>query len=59
MVEIVNLNRARKAQARTKARAEADANALKFGRTTAQKALEQAQADRARATLDAHARAPE
>jgi hypothetical protein len=59
MVEIVNLSRARKAQARTKARAMADENAVKFGRTRAQKTQEQAEADKARAALDAHARETE
>ncbi|MDE3078855.1 MAG: DUF4169 family protein [Paracoccaceae bacterium] len=38
MAEIVNLTRARKAQARVKKRAEGDENAAKFGRTKAQKA---------------------
>ncbi|MBI1219346.1 MAG: DUF4169 family protein [Rhodobacteraceae bacterium] len=59
MVEIVNLNHARKAQARAKARATAEANALKFGRSKAERALEQTQADKARAALDAHARETE
>lgn len=59
MVEIVNLNRARKAQARAKARAVADENAVKFGRTQVQKTREQAEADKARAALDAHVRESE
>lgn len=56
MAEIVNLNRFRKAQARVKTRAQADENAAKFGRTKAQKQLEEAQAEKARATLEAHKR---
>ena len=56
MAEIVNLNRFRKAAARAGARAEADANAAKFGRTKAQKAREEAEAAKARATLEAHRR---
>lgn len=58
MAEIVNLNRFRKAQDRVKKRAEADENAVKFGRTKAQRALEEAQAEQARATLEAHRRDP-
>jgi hypothetical protein len=49
MAEIVNLRQARKGKARAEARAQADANAAKFGRTKAQKAVEAA---RARAELD-------
>ncbi|MDE3122261.1 MAG: DUF4169 family protein [Paracoccaceae bacterium] len=59
MAEIVNLTRARKAQARVKKRAEGDENAAKFGRTKAQKAVEKSAADKARKTLDAHRRDPE
>ena len=59
MVEIVNLNRARKVQTKAKARVEGAANARKFGRSKAEKTLEQTQADKARATLDGHAREPE
>ena len=56
MAEIVNLNRFRKQQDRAKKRAQSDENAVKFGMTKAQRALEQAQADKARATLEAHRR---
>ena len=52
----VNLNRVRKQKARAKDKARADENAARFGRTKAQKALEQAQTDKARATLDQHRR---
>lgn len=56
MAEIVNLNRFRKQAARAEAKAAADANAAKFGRTKAQKKLEEAEAARARAVLEAHRR---
>lgn len=56
MAEIVNLNRFRKQAARAEAKAAADANAAKFGRTKAQKKLEEAEAARARAALEAHRR---
>jgi hypothetical protein len=53
MAEIVNLKARRKDAARKAARAQADANAARFGRTKAQKALEQAQAEQSRKRLDA------
>ncbi|HEY0275583.1 MAG TPA: DUF4169 family protein [Paenirhodobacter sp.] len=56
MAEITNLNRFRKQKARQDSRAEADANALKFGRSKAQRAREEAEAEKARAILDAHQR---
>ena len=49
----VNLNKHRKAKARAEARAKADENAIKFGRTKAERLLEAAQSDKARAMLDA------
>ena len=49
---VVNLNRARKALDRAKEKAQADANALKHGRTKAQRLLEAAQAEKARRALD-------
>jgi len=52
MAEIVNLKARRKDAARKAARALADANAAKFGRTKAQKALKQALADQSRKRLD-------
>jgi hypothetical protein len=58
MAEIVNLRQARKARARAGARAQADANALRFGRTAAQKAREEADAARAKAELDGKRRDP-
>lgn len=56
MSNVTNLNQFRKAKARSDKRAEADANSAKFGRTKAQKRLEEAEAEKARATLDAHRR---
>jgi len=56
MAEIVNLNRFRKQQDRAKKRVQGDENAAKFGRTKAQRALEEAQGEKARTTLDAHRR---
>ncbi|MBU0645036.1 MAG: DUF4169 family protein [Alphaproteobacteria bacterium] len=50
----MNLNQIRKAKARADKRALADENAVKFGRSKAQKALEQAQTAKAKAILDAH-----
>ncbi|MEZ5913763.1 MAG: DUF4169 family protein [Paracoccaceae bacterium] len=56
MTSPINLNKARKLQNRAKKRAKADENAVKFGRTKAQKLLEESQADRARTQLDQHRR---
>lgn len=52
----VNLNRVRKQKARAADKARADENATRFGRTKAQKNLEETQADTARRTLDLHRR---
>ena len=54
MAEVVNLNKTRKAAARAKARATADANAAKFGRTKAQKTLDEARTELVAKALDAH-----
>jgi phage protein D len=48
----VNLNKARKARDRAEEKAQADANALKHGRTKAERLLEAAQAEKARRALD-------
>lgn len=56
MAEIVNLNRFRKDRARSARRAEADANAVKFGRTKAEKDHDRASAEKQRRDLDAHRR---
>jgi len=56
MAQVVNLNKARKAETRRKARAQADENTVKFGRTKAQKHREKADASRASRHLDDHKR---
>lgn len=56
MAEIVNLRQARKSKARKADRAAADENAVRFGRTKEQKALEDARNRQAAAALDAHRR---
>lgn len=48
----VNLNQFRKQKARAEKRAHADANAVKFGRTKAEKSLEKARADKAARDLE-------
>jgi hypothetical protein len=53
-VKVVSLSSARKAKARAADKAQADANAVRFGRTKAQKAVEDADKAKARDTLDAH-----
>jgi hypothetical protein len=59
MAEIVNLRSVKKQAARKADRAAADANAAKFGRTKAERELEQARAERAAQQLDAHKRETE
>jgi Domain of unknown function (DUF4169) len=59
MAEIINLGRARKAKAKADERAQADENAVKFGRTKAQKTQEAAEAARARAELSGKERESE
>jgi phage protein D len=49
---VTNLNKARKERSRAEEKARADANAVKHGRTKAQRLLEAAQADKARTQLD-------
>jgi len=52
MAEILNLNQARKAKAKTDAKAKAAENRARFGRTKADKALDAARADRLQRALD-------
>jgi hypothetical protein len=52
MAEILNLNQARKAKARTDAQTRAAENRAKFGRTKADKALDAARADKLKRELD-------
>jgi Domain of unknown function (DUF4169) len=56
LAEIVNLRQAKKQAARKAARSAADANAAKFGRTKADRALEAAKAKKSARDLDAHQR---
>ena len=56
MAEPVNLNRYRKARARVEKKARADENAVKFGRSKAEKELDKARADKARRAVDQHKR---
>lgn len=56
MAELVNLNKAKKARDQAERRAKADENAVKFGRSRAEKETERARAAKARALLDAHKR---
>ncbi|MEM9436364.1 MAG: DUF4169 family protein [Pseudomonadota bacterium] len=53
---VVNLNKARKARAKTAKRAQADENAIKFGRTKSQKASERAERGAADTRLNGHKR---
>ena len=55
-MSVLNLNAARKAAARDAAGKQADANAAKFGRTKAEKALEAARKEKAARDLDGHQR---
>jgi hypothetical protein len=56
MAQIVNLRTAKKQAAREAARMTANANAAKFGRTKAVKALQMARAEIAEKALDGHRR---
>jgi Domain of unknown function (DUF4169) len=53
-MNVVNLNKARKAKDRMKDRNAADANAAKFGRSKAEKTRDAAEAEKARRDLDGH-----
>ncbi len=52
MAEILNLNQARKARAKTDAKTKAIENRARFGRTKADKALDAARADKLQRDLD-------
>jgi len=56
MARVTNLKTFRKQKAREATRKTGDENAARFGRTTAQKRIEEARARKARADLDAHER---
>jgi Domain of unknown function (DUF4169) len=55
-VKVISLSSARKAKAKEAAKAQADANAVRFGRTKAQKVVADADQARAKAVLDGHER---
>jgi hypothetical protein len=55
----INLNRARKAKAKDDAKALAAENRAKFGRTRAQKAAAQAEADKLAREVEGHRREPQ
>jgi Domain of unknown function (DUF4169) len=59
MAEIVNLRTVKKQAARKATRAAADANAAKYGRTKAERALDEARAKKGARDLDAHRRETE
>lgn len=50
----VNLNQARKARDKARKKAQADENAARFGRTRAERLLEETREKRAREVLDQH-----
>ena len=54
MSEPINLNRARKARARQDAATKADENAVRFGRSKAEKQAHQRDENRAGSKLDQH-----
>ena len=56
MSQPVNLAKARKAKARAEKKRQADENAVKFGRTRAERQAEAARAAAEAARLDAHKR---
>lgn len=59
MAEVVNLRSAKKQAARKAASAAADANAVKFGRTKAERQLDKTRAEKATRTHEAHRREPD
>lgn len=59
MAELINLRQKRKEAARKAARAKGDENAARFGRTRAERDLEEARAEKAARDHDAHRRDPD
>lgn len=59
MRKVVNLRAAKKARKRDDKRAQGDENAVRFGRTKAQKETEARAEEKARTTWEAHKREPE
>lgn len=56
MAEIIRLRQVKKQRSRARKRAQADENAVKFGRTKAERSLEAARNDKAARLLDGHRR---
>lgn len=56
MSKVINLSKARKARTRADTRAQADANAVRFGRTKAERQIEDAQIAKSKHDLDQHER---
>ena len=56
MSEPISLNKVRKERAKVAKRQKADENAVRFGRTKAEKARDEAQAKRQSAHIDGHHR---
>lgn len=56
MSKVINLNKLRKARARQEKAARADENAVKFGRTKAEKQADQKVSEKATRELDGHKR---
>ena len=56
MAEPINLNRRRKQMARDRKKQQADENSVRFGRTKAQKNLEDARREKLKSVLDQHKR---
>ncbi len=54
MAKVTNLNSFRKSKVRAEKRARGDANAVKFGRSKAEKELDKARREQARRWLDGH-----
>ena len=54
MSKPINLNKARKSRDKVKKRRQADENAVKFGRTKAERDLEATRKSKAEAALDNH-----
>lgn len=54
MAKPVNLNRYRKDKARAEKKARADENAVKFGRSKSEKALDRARSEKSERDLDGH-----
>ena len=58
MSNVTNLGKLRKQKARAAKKARADENAVKFGRSKAEKQLNRARADKAARDFDGHEREP-